>query len=515
MGVKQLNGRQARWATFLASFDFAIEHRSGKSNPADAPSRRPDYAGESQAVPYLLPILQNKLAVWETSSDLAPIIGRVRAGQQDDQMRAAGDEPYAVMIRAVVNAAARGEDPFGGPADDLASLIGVLQRSDSELPALRERLAGDEHAWREANGLWYYNDALYVPEDSAMRAELMRIHHDDELAGHFGRDKTEKLLRRKYWWPSLAKDVEERVATCSNCEYMKARRHRPYGDAQALRMPNRPWQELSMDMITDLPPSVHDGQKYDAILVIVDRYTKMNLYAPTTKRCTSVELAQILMERVVRHPFELLYSWHPDIRDPIRDESREERVPAAAERARSMRSAHAALAERWRVAQESQKMYQNKRQKPMTFKVGDKVLLSTKNLRLQGERKKLSAKYVGPFRIRDAVGPQAYRLALPTSYIIHDVFHVSLLEPWRQRAGEQPAEPMPLAEHDDEWEVEAIQGSKKWKGKQWYLVQWKGWPEEYTSWEPKEHCVGAEQLIGAWEAQAESTRSTRAKRKKW
>jgi hypothetical protein len=40
--VKALNPRQARWATHLAQFDFAIEHRSGKTNPADAPSRRPD-----------------------------------------------------------------------------------------------------------------------------------------------------------------------------------------------------------------------------------------------------------------------------------------------------------------------------------------------------------------------------------------------------------------------------------------------------------------------------------------
>ena len=37
MTLKQLNGRQARWATFLAAFDFEIEHRPGKTNPADAP----------------------------------------------------------------------------------------------------------------------------------------------------------------------------------------------------------------------------------------------------------------------------------------------------------------------------------------------------------------------------------------------------------------------------------------------------------------------------------------------
>jgi hypothetical protein len=72
---------------------------------------------------------------------------------------------------------------------------------------------------------------------------------------------------------------------------------------------------------------------------------------------------------------------------------------------------------------------QNKRQKPIQFKVGDKVLLSTKNLKLLGAKKKLSVRFLGPFQIQDAIGAQAYRLVLPTSYKIHNVFYVYLLEP--------------------------------------------------------------------------------------
>lgn len=153
---------------------------------------------------------------------------------------------------------------------------------------------------------------------------------------------------------------------------------------------------------------------------------------------------------------------------------------------------------------------QNKRQKQKEFSVGDKVLLSTKNLRLPGAKKKLSARFVGPFQIRDTVRPQAYRLALPTSYKIHNVFHVSLLEPWKQRAGEKPAAPMPLAVEADEWEVAAIKGAKKLKGQQYYLVQWKDWPEEYTSWEPSSNCTGASSLIEAYEEHV--TRKRRARK---
>jgi RNase H-like domain found in reverse transcriptase len=44
MTMKNLNRRQARWAIKLSVFDFVIFHRRGKENPADGPSRRPDYA---------------------------------------------------------------------------------------------------------------------------------------------------------------------------------------------------------------------------------------------------------------------------------------------------------------------------------------------------------------------------------------------------------------------------------------------------------------------------------------
>ena len=48
MKLKGLNGRQARWATELSMFNFGIEHRSGKTNSANMPSRRPDYVCEAQ-----------------------------------------------------------------------------------------------------------------------------------------------------------------------------------------------------------------------------------------------------------------------------------------------------------------------------------------------------------------------------------------------------------------------------------------------------------------------------------
>ena len=65
----------------------------------------------------------------------------------------------------------------------------------------------------------------------------------------------------------------------------------------------------------------------------------------------------------------------------------------------------------------------------MSFAVGDKVLLSTRNLSLTGSRK-FKDKFVGPFVVQKRIGEVAYRLDLSSRAAlrnVHPVFHVSLL----------------------------------------------------------------------------------------
>ena len=66
----------------------------------------------------------------------------------------------------------------------------------------------------------------------------------------------------------------------------------------------------------------------------------------------------------------------------------------------------------------------------MSFDVGDKVLLSTRNLNITGSRR-FKDKYVGPFVVEQRIGEVAYKLDLSSRAAlcnVHPVFHVSL--PW-------------------------------------------------------------------------------------
>ena len=77
---------------------------------------------------------------------------------------------------------------------------------------------------------------------------------------------------------------------------------------------------------------------------------------------------------------------------------------------------------------EKQQKYYNMHHRAVEHRVGDLVLLSSKNLSFKNIPAKLQKKFVGPFEVIEKIGSQAYRLKLPESWTIHDVFHISLTE---------------------------------------------------------------------------------------
>ena len=112
------------------------------------------------------------------------------------------------------------------------------------------------------------------------------------------------------------------------------------------------------------------------------------------------------------------------------------------------------------AAQQRQKRYYDNNRTDKQFAVGDKVLLSTVNLALKILRngtRKLAPKWVGPFNVTELVGSLGYRLELPDTMLVHDVFHVCYLRGYKDDGRKAPP---PVPELDDEgeqdWEVNSI-----------------------------------------------------------
>lgn len=153
------------------------------------------------------------------------------------------------------------------------------------------------------------------------------------------------------------------------------------------------------------------------------------------------------------------------------------------------------------------KFYDNGRSTAPVFEKGHKVMLSTRDIKTKRPAKKLDWKFVGPYEVLERIGTHAYRLKLPTSAKIHDVFHISRLEPHRRSTfGEDPP-PEPFeVDNEQEFEVESIvdermRGSGKNRHKE-YLVRWKGYEGmlDETSWVHEDH-VDETQALDDYEAE--------------
>ena len=147
-----------------------------------------------------------------------------------------------------------------------------------------------------------------------------------------------------------------------------------------------------------------------------------------------------------------------------------------------------------------QAKYYDMKHRELEYDVGELVLLSSRNLSFKGVPVKLQKKFVGPFEIVEKIGAQAYRLKLPDSWKIHDVFHISLLKRWRTAVYRQEEyhTQVELEESDEpRYEVEKILRWRKAKGtgRREYLTLWTGYPLEEATWEPEESFDDKEALL--------------------
>jgi chromodomain-containing protein len=121
------------------------------------------------------------------------------------------------------------------------------------------------------------------------------------------------------------------------------------------------------------------------------------------------------------------------------------------------------------------------------FKKGDKVWLNSRHLKTT-YHKKMKPKREGPFIITEVLGLVTYRLKLPATWRIHDVFHATLLRPYKENEvyGNNFPEPTPeLLEGEEVYEVEAILNHQKHGRGYQYFVKWQGYPISDASWEPE------------------------------
>jgi len=164
-------------------------------------------------------------------------------------------------------------------------------------------------------------------------------------------------------------------------------------------------------------------------------------------------------------PYELILGYTPNIHQPNRATS----VPGITKRLEQIKEHR--LAAQQALEQAQQRLIKETKYKP--FNEGDKVWLEGTHLRLPYDTMKLAPRRYGPFKVAAKISDVAYRLKLPDTWKIHNVFHASLLTPYKETKKHGPdfLEPPPdLIDGKEEWEIEKILGHWTYRKKKQYLI---------------------------------------------
>lgn len=543
-----LSSRQARWSELLAEFDYEIIYVQGKDNVvADALSRRSDHKDVKQA-------------------------------------QTVSEQP--IEVASIGISLSDGENKF---VEEI-----VLGYSDDK--SCKKILEKCEPPFRIDGKLIMRGDQIYIPRNKQLITKILKEMHDTPLGGHVGISKTFELVSRKFYWPRQHRDIKRYINTCIKCQESKPMNSLPMGLLQPLPIPHRRWDQVTMDLITQLPKT---KRGYDAIAVFVDKLSKMVHYVPTTSTVTAFELAEIFINYVIRYhgvpksiltdrdgrftsrfwkalwkalgttllmstsyhpqtdgqteranrtledmlrsqvnfdqddwdtylvraemcynntvhmstgetPFYLNYGQHPNFPlDNAVNVSTDvnhqavtdllEQLKVSIENART--SSH--------QAQQRQAHYANKYRRDIQFKVGDKVMLSTANLRNLDRAPKLLPKFIGPYTVIRVISPVTYELELPASMKIHNKFHIDRLKPFNDDGGAFPGRdqsirpPPEIIDEEEEWQVEKIinrrirgRGNKR---RIEYLVLWKGYPAWEATWQSLDDLEHSQEAVEEYE----------------
>ena len=103
-----------------------------------------------------------------------------------------------------------------------------------------------------------------------------------------------ELVTHNFWWPGVTKEMKQYMEGCDACQQNKNRTEQPASKLMPNSIPEKPWTHILADFITKLPLA----QRYDSILVVVDRLTKMVHFISTTEKMSAEGLARLFKDNV-------------------------------------------------------------------------------------------------------------------------------------------------------------------------------------------------------------------------
>ena len=164
-------------------------------------------------------------------------------------------------------------------------------------PKYSAQLASPPPGFDAVGGVLWNGNRLCIPNDRALRTKILAECHDSKTGAHFGRDKTLRAVKNRFFWDGLSTMVDEYVATCDACQRNKPSQQTTPGLLMPLPLPEKPCQEWTQDAVTGLPKTKRGN---DAIQVYIERLCKIKHFAAGRKSDGAPELAASFVHHVIR-----------------------------------------------------------------------------------------------------------------------------------------------------------------------------------------------------------------------
>lgn len=154
----------------------------------------------------------------------------------------------------------------------------------------------NDQGYSLTDGVLRYKRRIWIGNNSLAQQHVVQSLHSSGIGGHSGFHATYHRIKQLFAWPKMKETIRSYIQSYEVCQQAKTERIKLPGLLQPLPVPDQAWSIVSMDFVEGLPIS----HRFNAILVVIDKFTKYGHFVPLPHPFTALQVAQLYMDHIYR-----------------------------------------------------------------------------------------------------------------------------------------------------------------------------------------------------------------------